>query len=279
MQNPCIEADRDIKDDNEETIFNSENEIDNPIADICQGDLYVIGTLWIQALRAVLVGGDLPLVPVVKAADKPAESTPQKPPPMKYEDLPIYESPHYEYKDYMASKKACPKANVKILQTYLYPKVKSYRKSWVDSLEELKKDVGEMKADACACYNKKKKEIKTYLRAPENSGIRQAFVVAGAATGYYLGSGRGIPRRIFYTSLGALASGAVCFPKETDELFRNMSYNFAKMAIAFYNKTCGKNYSLREKMPCPDEVPPPPPARPPHQVNPCPKPPSVQAPP
>lgn len=51
-------------------------------------------------LRKVVIGSGLvALVPTVKAATPvPAEpSGPEKPPPMRPSDLPIYEAPHSEY--------------------------------------------------------------------------------------------------------------------------------------------------------------------------------------
>ncbi|CAH0698026.1 unnamed protein product [Spodoptera exigua] len=270
MQNSCsIEAAPFIEDEQQDAIFSSEAEMIGSVSKLCHGDLYVIGRIWMQTLKKALVGSNLSLIPVVKAA-KAENEPPPKPPKMKYQDLPIYESPHYEYKDYIEDKKKCPKANVKILHTYLYPKVKSYRKSWVDSIQDFKKDAGELASDASAVCYKKKAEFKKFMRAPENYAIRQAVVVAGAATGFYIGSGKGIPRKVFFTSLGALAAGALCFPKETDEVFRLMSYNVGKFALTIFNRTCGHNITLRERLPCRDDMPPPPPERPANKKNQCP---------
>ncbi|CAH0599813.1 unnamed protein product [Chrysodeixis includens] len=221
---------------------------------ICQGDLYVVGTLWIQAMRSVLVGANFSIFPTVKAAAPPG-AAPAKPPPMKYKDLPIYESPHYEYKDYVEDKKKNPRANIKLAHQYLYPKVRCFRREWTESFLELKKDFGEIMSDACAHFCKKKKEFKKYMRDSENMAVRQAVVAFGSLTGYYVGSGRGIPRRLFCTSLGALAAGALCFPKETDEIFREVSYRAAKTALALFNTTCGQNITMRERLPCPRDMP------------------------
>ncbi|XP_026742174.1 uncharacterized protein LOC113504200 [Trichoplusia ni] len=252
MQKAYIVASLNVPEYNRE-IFESNVEA-NTLKTICQGDLYVVGNLWIQALRSVLVGANFSLFPTVKAA-KPGDAAPEKPPPMKYKDLPIYESPHYEYKDYVEDKKKNPRANIKLMHQYLYPKVRSVRKEWTESILELKKDFGEIMSDACAHLNKKKKEFKKYMRDSENVAVRQAVVALGSVTGYYAGSGRGIPRRLFYTSLGALAAGALCFPKETDEIFREVSYRAAKSVLALYNTTCGKNITMRERIPCPRDMP------------------------
>ncbi|XP_035455605.2 uncharacterized protein LOC118279874 [Spodoptera frugiperda] len=270
MKNPRIEnhSIEDSHHDEDDAIFSSETEMIGSISKLCHGNLYVIGRIWIQALKMALIGANLSLFPVVHAA-KPDEP-PQKPPKMKYKDLPIYESPHYEYKDYVEDKKKCPNYDVKLLHRYLYPKVKNYRKSWVDSIEDFKKDAGELKRDACAVICKKRAEFMKAMRAPENCTLRQAVVVAGAATGYCMAGRKGIPTKAFYSSLGALATGALCFPKETDEIFRLASYKIAKVALLIFNKTCRQNIFLRERVPCREDMPPPPPERPADKKNQCP---------
>ncbi|CAH1642987.1 unnamed protein product [Spodoptera littoralis] len=170
----------------------------------------------------------------------------------------------------MEDKKKCPNANVKLLHNYIYPKVKNYRKGWVDSIADFKKDACELKNEACAVICQKKAEFKKAMRAPENCNVRQAVVAVGAATGFLLASKKGLPTKFFYASIGGLATGALCFPKETDEVFRLASYKIAKVALAIFNKTCGQNIILRERIPCREDMPPPPPERPANQKNPCP---------
>ncbi|KAJ8704582.1 hypothetical protein PYW07_011770 [Mythimna separata] len=148
MEKEPVEEGLSFKHDTDGALFGSQEHFKKEMSRLCYGDLYVIGRLWIQGLRKVLVGANFSLIPVVHAA-KPLEMffAPKKPPKMKYKDLPLYESPHYEYKDYMEDKKKCPKANVKILHTYLFPKVQSYRKSWSDSIRGFNKEAKELKDD------------------------------------------------------------------------------------------------------------------------------------
>lgn len=234
----------------------SEDEIKKLLTRLCYGDFYVLGQLWINALKAVLVGAKMTLIPSVKAAKPPRP--PEKPPPMKYTDLPLYTSPHYEYKDYLANKHKCPKVNTKLLHEKLVPYVSSLRSSTQSSYCEMKSDLCEIRNEICTSLKEKKINFKKYMRDSENLKLRQATLVLGGVTGFYLGSGKGIPRRLFFTSLGTLAAGALCFPKETDEGFRNFIYHSGKLAIAVYNSTCGKGFTLKERLPCRDELPPPP---------------------
>ncbi|XP_075988458.1 uncharacterized protein LOC142984604 [Anticarsia gemmatalis] len=219
--------------------------------------------IYFEALRKVILDA---LIPVVEAAKK--DTTPKKPPPMKYKDLSVYESPHYDYKEYLNEKERCPNINVKILQTYLYPKVKEYRTKISGSYNDMKKEFKAIKNEFCEAMCKKTREFKRYMRDPQNEQLRKGVVAFGTLAGLYVGSGsRNLYKKLFFSSLGALAAGALCFPKETDEIFRDISYNVGKFAIAFYNDACGKNYAMRERIPCPEDLPPKPKPRPNREKN------------
>ncbi|CAB3262022.1 unnamed protein product [Arctia plantaginis] len=210
--------------------------------------------------------GKLSLLPTVHAAKAP--EAPKRPPPMKFEDLPIYESPHYEYKDYIEDKKRCPRANEKLLQTYLYPSVCQYRKRMIESVGGLTKELCLMQKEVCNEICKNKVKFKNYMRAEENLLLRKGVVALGTLTGVYLGSGtRGVIRKLFGGTLGALAAGALCFPKETDEIFREVSYKVGKIAISIINACCNGNFAMRERIPCQQDLPSPPQPRPADKSN------------
>ncbi|XP_028159718.1 uncharacterized protein LOC114352327 [Ostrinia furnacalis] len=240
--------------ENNDQIFESDEEMKASLKNLCYGDLCMIGKIWIQALKVVLVGAKFSLIPVVHAA-KPPEP-PKKPPKMKYKDLPIYSSPHYDYKDYVESKDKCPDRNVKLVHRALLPHVKSLRQKSIEAYCSaccsLRCTFGDMRNS----INDSKREFKKTMRDPCNLQMRRGVVAAGTLAGYLLGGGGGIPRRAFFTSLGALATGSLCFPKETDEIFRNVAYHTAKVALTLYNATCRKDFALRERLPCKDELPP-----------------------
>jgi MICOS complex subunit MIC27 len=240
----------------EDAVFQNEDEQRQYLTKFCYGDLFIIGKIWIQALKTALVGATLSLVPVVHAA-KPPEP-PQKPPPMKYKELPLYKSPHYEYKDYLADKDKCPEYNVKLIHKALLPHVKEYRKKTQEELNNACCCVRSTCREICETISTNKKNFKCYMRCPDNLCLRQGVVASGTLAGFLLGGGGGIPRRFFFTSLGGLTTGALCFPKETDEYFREACYHTAKVFIGIYNSTCGKNFALRERLPCKDDLPPPP---------------------
>ncbi|XP_045782398.1 uncharacterized protein LOC123878988 [Maniola jurtina] len=229
-------------------------------------DLYIIGRIWIHALQKALLGANFNVIPVVHAAKQP--ETPQKPPKMKYTDLPIYQSPHYEYKEYIEDKDKCPERNTKLLQKFLLPYTKKYRKIAQENLCQAKCIVNKYCVNTCACVKKAKNDFKATMRDPDNLTVRQAVVGVGTLTGYLLGGGGGLPRRFFFTSIGFLTTGALCFPKETDEVFRSFTYMVAKAVLSMYNMACSKNADLRERLACREDLPPPPPQRKPLQCPP-----------
>nr|XP_034838417.1 uncharacterized protein LOC117994592 [Maniola hyperantus] len=222
-------------------------------------DLYIIGRIWIRALQKALLGANFNVIPVVHAAKQP--EPPQKPPKMKYTDLPIYESPHNEYKEYLEDKDKCLERNTKLLHKFLLPYTKKYRKIAQENLCHAKCIVNKYCVNTCACVKKAKNDFKATMRDPENLAVRQAVVGVGTLTGYLIGGGGGLPRRFFFTSIGFLATGALCFPKETDEVFRSFTYMVAKAVISIYNMACNKNADLRERLACREDLPSPPPQR------------------
>ncbi|CAH0404223.1 unnamed protein product [Chilo suppressalis] len=243
--------------DADDGIFKSENEMRESLSKLCYGDLFLIGRIWVEALQAVLVGTKFNLIPAVNAMGKTKEdAVPKRPPPMKFEELPIYENPHYEYKDHVADKDKCPEYKNKLVHNALLPHVKKSRKRAKEIYENF---CGTMKShckNTCASVKENKKRVKEYMRHPDNLVLRQGVLAAGTLTGFLLGGGGGVPKRFFFTSLGALAAGSLCFPKQTDEYFRTACYHTAKVALAVYNTTCGKDISLRERIPCKEDLPP-----------------------
>ncbi|CAH2229326.1 uncharacterized protein LOC120625266 [Pararge aegeria] len=231
----------------------------NSINEILSGDLYIIGKIWIGALQKALTGANVDLVPIVHAAKLP--EVPQRPPKMKYSDLPIYETPHYEYKEYIDERDKCPERNDKLLQQYLLPYVKYYRRIAKENFCSMICITKQTCSNTCSAISNAKNDFKTTMRDPNNLTKRQAVVGLGTLTGYLIGGSGGLPRRIFFTSAGFLATGALCYPKETDEIFRNVAAIVGKTAISLYNFACLKNSGLRERIACTDDLPLPPPQR------------------
>ncbi|CAK1593380.1 unnamed protein product [Parnassius mnemosyne] len=234
-------------------IFNYSNESKIHKSQFCYADLYTIGKIWLFALKSALLGFKVCLIPVVKADS--SSVPPKKPPPMKYKDLPLYQSPHYEYKEFIASKSKCPEADVKLMHRFLLSYVTMCRKEVQYQSCQMNHAVKEIYNNARTSLRETKKDFKASMRDSENLTIRKAVVLMGAGAGYLLAAGKGIPRRIFMTAAGAAAGGALCFPKETDEAFRNFAYYSGKTAVGLYNWCCGKDFALRERLPCQDDLP------------------------
>ncbi|XP_073964897.1 uncharacterized protein [Choristoneura fumiferana] len=257
-------------------IFENEEEMKRSLARFCRGDFFIIGRIWIAALKTVLVGEKLCLISKVDAACVQAatltEPKPKKPPDMKYTDLPLYDSPHKNYKDHLEDKYDCPKSHKKVLQTLLLPYVRCYRKKAQRILSEARCELKGTCNEISCDFRKAKKQVRDYLRDPQNVELRTGIVALGAGLGYYFGSGKGLPRRMFWTSFGAAVPGMICFPKETDAAIREVCWLAGNAWVALCKNVLNRDWDLRDKIPCPPpepEKPPPPP--PPIKIDGCPE--------
>lgn len=216
-------------------------------------DLYFIGTVWMTAMKSALLGANY-LIPVLEAANPPPPP-PTKPPLMKYQELPLYKSPHNEYNEYVEYKDKCAERNVKVMRRFFLPYVTILRKGVQTNTCKLvlciRDGVCSMKKSIC----ESKEQFTATMRDNENLTIRRGVVVAGTGIGYLLGGGRGIPRRIFMTGAGAASAGALCFPKETDEAFRTFTYYSGKTIVRVANLICRRDFGWRERLPCKDDLP------------------------
>lgn len=215
--------------------------------------------IWKQYLVAHISNISALFIPVVYAAQpaKPEDSAPKLPPKMKYQDLPIEGSSEvYIYRKHFEEMPICPEEKVKLLHSFLFPIVQTWRAALSASFFGMKNELRDMRNEACEATCKKINEVKEYMRQPENILIRSATLLLSTAAGVYIGSGTvGVTRKMFYGTIGALSAGALCFPKESDEIVRDVSFRVAKIAISMYNSFCGKKIRLRERITCPDELP------------------------
>lgn len=239
-------------------LFESQEDMTKSLSRFCYGNLYVIGSLWIEALKIGLVGQKMSLIPVVEAETVHAASKeePQKPPKMKTKDLPIYQNPHADYKHYLEDKQKCPDYKVKVLHETLLPYVSEYRQNAQDAYKDAVSTAKQTCKTVCGTIESKKKELKAYLRDPDNLLLRRVFVATGATFGYYIGCRKGyLTRSFIFAGIGALFTGYLAFPKETDEYFREFCYNSAKTLLMLYNFYNSSNVAMRERLPCEKDIP------------------------
>lgn len=216
-------------------------------------DIIILTLNSLSNFRRTLTGAKFTIFPKVEAAKPPP--VPEKPPPMKPSDLPLYKTPHVDYKEHEYQKILCPDINKKLLQSFLLPYVSSCRKTAQNIGGMVVKEARDTKNEASDFIEGNKKEIKKYMRDPKNLSIRQGFVAAGGLTGLILAWKRGIPAKFFLIGLGLTSTGSLCFPKETDQYFREFCYYTGKAFVCFYNCTCKKDYSMRERLPCKGDLP------------------------
>lgn len=254
-------------------IFEDDEEMKRSLARFCHGDFFVIGRIWIAAMKTVLVGEKLCLISKVDAACVHAatliEPKPKKPPDMKSTDLPLYDSPHKNYKDHIEDKYDCPKSNKKVLHSLLLPYVRCFRTKAETILSEARCDVKCTQNELRCDFRKARRRVRDYLQDPQNIGVRTSMVALGAGVGYYFGSRKSLLRRLFSTSLGAAVPGMICFPTETDAAIRGVCWNAGKVWVFLCKNVMNRDgCDLRGKIPCPPPEPAKPPPPPP-PIKPC----------
>ncbi|XP_047506832.1 MICOS complex subunit MIC27-like isoform X4 [Pieris napi] len=189
----------------------------------------------VKMLRKVVVGSGLVvLIPSVNAASPIQEAKePQRPPPMKPSELPIYDAPHAEYGDLVESKSKDNKRSY--LRSILQPPVTAIRETFetgVAHTSSLKHRIEDSYHETID----KTDWIVQYLREEENKQARYGAVAMGGLTGFIFGLRGGFIKRVFYATLGTTAMGYVCFPEETKQIMNengtlakqyiNIAYNF-----------------------------------------------------
>ncbi|CAG9110961.1 unnamed protein product [Plutella xylostella] len=173
-------------------------------------------------LRKLAVGSSLvALIPIVKAASpitSDAGSGPQKPPKMRPSELPIYDSPHADYAEYVAAKNKQPE--VSYIKSSLETPVSIVREKVQTGWQHTSMVTDTVK-DKYHEIQDRSDWIVKYLREEDNKEIRYGAVVMGGLTGFIFGLRGGIFRRLIYSGVGTTAMGSVCFPEETKEIARN----------------------------------------------------------
>lgn len=186
-------------------------------------------------------------IPVVNADAPKAASTAQQAPMVRFNDLPLY-SPMLV----LCAKDKTKEYEKKLLHKKVYPYITKYRKHTLDTMKlfmtPIMVEVFKIGYDV---RNKKNKFIE-YMRDPDNLQMRRAIFASGTVGGFTLVSRtRYITRRIFWGSIGALYSGWLCFPKETDVAVRKISHTLGTTMVTLASKFCGMNLSLdRGRLPC-----------------------------
>ncbi|XP_021209059.1 uncharacterized protein LOC101737762 isoform X2 [Bombyx mori] len=175
-------------------------------------------------LRKVVMSsmGAIALVPVIKAAAPINEESngPAKPPPMRVSELPLYETPHADYAEYLEAKAHEQKTSY--LKSALLPPVRALREqvqTFVDQTDFIKHSI----QDNYHEFQDKSEWIFKYLREEENKEVRYGAVAMGGLTGFIFGLRGGFIRRIIYAGAGTTAMGLVCFPEDTKEIYKNNS--------------------------------------------------------
>lgn len=182
-------------------------------------------------------------IPVV-SAEAPKAEQPQLT-AMRYTDLPLYVPiiPVTERtKDH----------EIKVLHRKIDPYVTEYRKLIFNSMRDYMSPINEEVCKIFCKVSNTKSKFKEYMRHPDNLQMRKAIVASGTVAGLALGArGPYLTRRIFWGAAGALFTGWLCFPKETDVAVRQISYKFATTSTTLLSKFCNTTYRIeKDRLPC-----------------------------
>lgn len=253
-------------------IFQSKDEMSRSLSKLCYGNLYVIGSIWIEAMTKVMVGKRMCVAPRISAAthtndgvtadddsvtphEPGEECIPIKPPDMRYSELPLYCSPHRDYNEYMQYTWCNSHCSCPILQRLVYPYVRQARISIEKKAKESNIYLSENLCVVRYMVAATLCEVQEHMRNPCNRVKAKACVALSTATGVVLGYKKGYLKAIFYGGLGALASGTLSFPKETDIVFRNVCHATWSMMIQGHNIFAGKENCEKETYPYPNTTP------------------------
>lgn len=185
------------------------------------------------------------IIPIVNADTPPGCPVPPNP-RIKFTDLPLYVPilPLCETEK--------PKAHeVKLLHRKVYPYVSECRKQLFDDICIMLNPICEQIRKVIDDTVDKKNKFKEYMRHDDNLLMRQAVLVSGTAAGFILGSRKYITKRIFWGIIGALFTGWLCFPKESDIAVREISYKLATILALLVSKFCNKTFKIEnDRVPC-----------------------------
>lgn len=184
----------------------------------------------------------LAILPVIFAAQCELE----KPPLMKYTDLPIYDAPHYEYNESQANTHKCKQTKQKIVYSALEPYVTRYRCCITEVFEEWFDWFDCVIRTAITVFKFRKDKFLCYMRDDKNLEMRKAVVALGSVAGFALGSTNFyLTRNLFFGVLAGLFTGWLCFPTETDALLRKVSYYVGKQIVCCWNFMFGDQCKIQ----------------------------------
>lgn len=178
---------------------------------------------------------------MVRAAGLPE---PKKPKNMRYQDLSMYEQRHADYHDYINHLTVRNCQHVRPIYDKLLPHVHDTRKHIQKQVDDLKAIYNE---DICTCdLERDYRKIRMCMRDPENLTYRQGFLSLLALTGFHFGNRQNhVSKKLAFGALGALVGGWLCFPTETDEIIRELSYTAVTNICKLLNRGTDLNYPRR----------------------------------
>lgn len=239
-------------------VYNSNDEMSESRSKLHYGNFFVLGGIWIELMKKVMVGKRSCVVPkiynnknIIPTAkhEEIMHGTPEtyeayysdKAGKKKNIDMPLdlkddYSrmiSHHQTHKE--SDAKRSSGNNYKwyytgnkdnTLHKYLYPHVKNTRTAMQEKWKWRNNYISDTlyisKSMTIKSMKNSVSKIKEYIADPDNYVKEKLCVSLSVATGTIIGSRTGCSRAILNGGLGAMASGMFCSQKWTEEFFRNL---------------------------------------------------------
>lgn len=225
-------------------VTRSNNEKSQSLTKFSYGDFFVLGGLWIELMKKILIGKKTCVVPkicntkCVTPTAKQEEIVRRS--PETYEvhckekvskniDLP------FDHKDGLSpmvnQHKAYKKPNAKwlinankdnVIYKCIFPYVKNTRTTMLKKWKESKRYISDTHYFYRGMMKNKISDVKEHIADPNNYVKEKVCMSLSVATGVLIGSRNGRGRAIISGGIGALASGLFCLHRKTEEFFRNL---------------------------------------------------------
>lgn len=180
------------------------------------------------------------VIPVILAIHGECE----KPPLMKYTELPLYDRPHSKYNEHQEEENKCYDDQPHKLHNLIYPYVKLYRCLITYILENIFEQVKCQVLNTNEGFKIRINKCISYMRDDENLYLRTVFTAVGSAAGFLFGFRDYILRNIVFGVLAASFTGWLCFPNETDRIIRDSSFCVASTVVDFINLVWGNDRDI-----------------------------------
>lgn len=222
-------------------VFRSNKEMSQNLSKLYYGDFYVLGSLWIELMKKILIGkrtcvvtkihNNKGIMPNANQEDTVRSS------PETYEidykenvcenefDFNDGLSPvviHHHAHQEPEAKWFFTGNKDNFIHKCILTYVQATRMTMLEKWNESNKYVSDTHSFYKSMMKNKVSDVKEYIADPNNNVKEKVCVSLSVATGVLIGSRKGCGRAIINGGIGALTSGLFCLRRKTEDFFRNL---------------------------------------------------------